>query len=119
MTNPWLFCVRTTNYGKVNTTTELKNSGTHAASLFVGSTEQFGPYVPIHIDSLIAELHANGKAANALIWIGLGLGSGSRRSNPAFRLIRCKTSLQKQLSQNPPLIRCKTSLEVKKTRKFT
>jgi creatinine amidohydrolase len=52
-----------------NSTTELKNSGIDTVSLSVGSIEQFGPYLPMHIDSLIAELYCReyGKAANAYI----------------------------------------------------
>lgn len=52
-----------------NTTTELAESNIDTAVISVGATEQFGPYLPMHIDSLIAELYATeyGKAINAYV----------------------------------------------------
>lgn len=52
-----------------NTTTELSRSGIDTAVISVGSTEQFGPYLPMHIDTLIAELYANefGKAVHGYV----------------------------------------------------
>ncbi|MRN56997.1 creatininase family protein [Paenibacillus monticola] len=52
-----------------NTTTELAESNIDTAVISVGATEQFGPYLPMHIDSLIAERYANeyGKAINAYV----------------------------------------------------
>jgi creatinine amidohydrolase len=52
-----------------NTTAELKTSGIDTVSLSVGSIEQFGPHLPMHIDCLIAELYAEeyGKTLNAYI----------------------------------------------------
>jgi creatinine amidohydrolase len=41
-----------------NTTMELSESGIDTAILSVGATEQFGPYLPMHLDTLIAELYA-------------------------------------------------------------
>ncbi len=42
-----------------NTTKELLESGIDTAVLSVGATEQFGPYLPMHLDTLIAELYAD------------------------------------------------------------
>lgn len=52
-----------------NTTTELSVSGIDTVVISVGATEQFGPYLPMHIDTLIAELYAKeyGKALNAYV----------------------------------------------------
>ena len=52
-----------------NTTVELRDSGIDTVSLSVGSIEQFGPYLPMHLDCLIAELYAKeyGKAVNAYV----------------------------------------------------
>lgn len=49
-----------------NTTSQLSDSGIDTVVISVGATEQFGPYLPMHIDTLIAELYANeyGKALN-------------------------------------------------------
>ncbi|SFL74876.1 creatinine amidohydrolase [Paenibacillus sp. 1_12] len=41
-----------------NTTTEVANSGTDSAIISVGATEQFGPFLPMHLDTLIAQLYA-------------------------------------------------------------
>lgn len=52
-----------------NTTMQLTQSGTDIALISFGSTEQFGPYLPMHIDTLLAEMYANhyGKALNAYV----------------------------------------------------
>jgi len=52
-----------------NTTTELFLSGIDTAVIPIGATEQFGPYLPMHLDTLIAELYATeyGKALNAYV----------------------------------------------------
>ncbi|MGU3471837.1 creatininase family protein [Paenibacillus sp. D51F] len=52
-----------------NTTMELSESGIDTAVLSVGATEQFGPYLPMHLDTLIAELyaHAYGRELNAYV----------------------------------------------------
>nr|WP_254450424.1 creatininase family protein [Cohnella herbarum] len=41
-----------------NTTKELSESGIDTAIISVGATEQFGPYLPMHLDTVIAELYA-------------------------------------------------------------
>ncbi|KRE49276.1 creatininase family protein [Paenibacillus sp. Soil522] len=41
-----------------NSTSEISSSGMDTAILSVGATEQFGPYLPMHLDTLIAELYA-------------------------------------------------------------
>lgn len=52
-----------------NTTVELSLSGMDTAVIPIGATEQFGPYLPMHLDTLVAELYANeyGKALNAYV----------------------------------------------------
>ncbi|WP_314589968.1 creatininase family protein [Paenibacillus terrigena] len=52
-----------------NTTTEISNSGIDTVVLSVGATEQFGPNLPMHLDTLIAELYADayGRELNAYV----------------------------------------------------
>jgi creatinine amidohydrolase len=52
-----------------NTTRQLSESGIDTVVISIGSTEQFGPYLPMHIDNLIAELYAKeyGTALNAYV----------------------------------------------------
>ena len=52
-----------------NTTKELANSGIDTVVISVGATEQFGPYLPMHLDTLIAEVYANeyGKVLNSYV----------------------------------------------------
>jgi creatinine amidohydrolase len=52
-----------------NSTSELSRSGVDTVIISVGATEQFGPYLPMHLDTLIAELYANeyGKVLNAYV----------------------------------------------------
>ena len=52
-----------------NTAQQLEQSGADIALIPFGSTEQFGPYLPMHIDCLLAEMYANhyGKALNAYV----------------------------------------------------
>jgi creatinine amidohydrolase len=52
-----------------NTTREVAQSGMDTVVISVGATEQFGPYLPMRLDTLIAELYANeyGKALNAYV----------------------------------------------------
>ncbi len=47
----------------------LSLSGIDTAVIPIGATEQFGPYLPMHLDTLIAELYATeyGKALNAYV----------------------------------------------------
>jgi creatinine amidohydrolase len=42
-----------------NTTREISNSGIDTVILSVGATEQFGPYLPMHLDTLIADQYIN------------------------------------------------------------
>jgi len=52
-----------------NTTTEITASGVDTVVIPIGATEQFGPTLPMHLDTLIAELYANeyGNALNAYV----------------------------------------------------
>ncbi|TLS37892.1 creatininase family protein [Pseudalkalibacillus caeni] len=40
-----------------NTTAELRDSNIDTVVISVGATEQFGPFLPLHHDTLIAELY--------------------------------------------------------------
>lgn len=42
-----------------DSTKVIQESGTEIAIISVGATEQFGPYLPMHLDTLIAEQYAN------------------------------------------------------------
>ncbi|GMA48809.1 creatinine amidohydrolase [Alicyclobacillus contaminans] len=52
-----------------NTTSELSESGIDTVVIPLGSTEQMGPYLPMHMDTLIAELYAKayGEMLNAYV----------------------------------------------------
>ncbi|KYP79806.1 creatininase family protein [Ferroacidibacillus organovorans] len=52
-----------------NTTTEIMASRVDTVVIPLGATEQFGPTLPMHVDTLIAELYGNeyGKALNAYV----------------------------------------------------
>jgi creatinine amidohydrolase len=52
-----------------NTTTELSSSEIDTVILSVGATEQFGPFLPMHLDTLIAKLYAEayGRELNAYV----------------------------------------------------
>lgn len=52
-----------------NTTTELSKNNVDTAIISVGATEQFGPYLPMHLDTLIAEKYAiaYGETLNAYV----------------------------------------------------
>ncbi|MCL6460192.1 MAG: creatininase family protein [Gorillibacterium sp.] len=45
-----------------NTTTEIASSGIDTVIISVGATEQSGPFLPMHLDTLIAELYAEAYA---------------------------------------------------------
>ncbi|WP_240479844.1 creatininase family protein [Paenibacillus wynnii] len=51
-----------------NTTTDLSDNPIDTAIISVGATEQFGPFLPMHLDTLIAEQYAEayGKVLNAI-----------------------------------------------------
>lgn len=52
-----------------NTTRELETSRVDTVVIPIGATEQFGPYLPMHIDSLIAERYGKhyGEVLNAYV----------------------------------------------------
>ncbi|GER73808.1 hypothetical protein BpPP18_18750 [Weizmannia acidilactici] len=66
-----------------NSTKELLESGTDTAILSVGATEQFGPYLPMHLDTLIAELYAEayGKELNAYVLPTLPFNTSEEHAN--------------------------------------
>jgi len=66
-----------------NTTKELSESGIDTAIISVGATEQFGPYLPMHLDTLIAELYAEeyGKALNAYVLPTLPFNTSEEHAN--------------------------------------
>lgn len=66
-----------------NTTKELSDNGTDIAILSVGATEQFGPYLPMHLDTLIADLYAEayGKELNAYVLPTLPFNTSEEHAN--------------------------------------
>jgi creatinine amidohydrolase len=52
-----------------NSTTELSEAGTDTAIVSVGATEQCGPHLPLHLDTLVAEYYARawGKVLGAYV----------------------------------------------------
>src|SRR5690554_5870218 len=66
-----------------NTTTEVASSGIDTVILSVGATEQFGPYLPMHLDTLIANLYAEsyGKELNAYVLPTLPFNTSEEHAN--------------------------------------
>ncbi|MHA0858485.1 creatininase family protein [Paenibacillus sp. CMAA1364] len=66
-----------------NTTTELSDNHIDTAIISVGATEQFGPYLPMHLDTLIAEQYAQayGKALNAYVLPTLPFNTSEEHAN--------------------------------------
>jgi creatinine amidohydrolase len=66
-----------------NTTTEISNSGIDTVILSVGATEQFGPYLPMHLDTLIAELFADtyGRELNAYVLPTIPFNTSEEHAN--------------------------------------
>jgi creatinine amidohydrolase len=56
-----------------NTSTELANSTIDTVVIPIGATEQFGPHLPIHLDTLVAQRYGNeyGKVliCKQLVWM--------------------------------------------------
>ncbi|MDR6555094.1 creatininase family protein [Paenibacillus qinlingensis] len=66
-----------------NTTKEIANSGVDTAVLSVGATEQFGPYLPMHLDTLMAELYADayGRELNAYVLPTIPFNTSEEHAN--------------------------------------
>ncbi|MEI5908596.1 creatininase family protein [Bacillus spongiae] len=66
-----------------DSTTKLVQSGTDTAIISVGATEQFGPYLPMHLDTLIAEKYAEafGKVLNAYVLPTLPFNTSEEHAN--------------------------------------
>jgi len=66
-----------------NTTKELSESGIDTAIISIGATEQFGPYLPMHLDNLIAERYAEeyGRALNAYVLPTLPFNTSEEHAN--------------------------------------
>ncbi|MES9698666.1 MULTISPECIES: creatininase family protein [Bacillus] len=66
-----------------NSTRELVESGTDTAIISVGATEQFGPYLPMHLDTLIAEKCAEsfGKVLNAYVLPTIPFNTSEEHAN--------------------------------------
>lgn len=66
-----------------NTTTEISNSGMDTVIISVGATEQFGPYLPMHLDTLIAELYADayGRELNAYVLPTIPFNTSEEHAN--------------------------------------
>ncbi|MGM0883726.1 MAG: creatininase family protein [Bacillota bacterium] len=66
-----------------NTTAEISNSEIDSVVLSVGATEQFGPYLPMHLDTLIAELYAEayGRELNAYVLPAIPFNTSEEHAN--------------------------------------
>ncbi|MCK1999665.1 creatininase family protein [Psychrobacillus psychrodurans] len=66
-----------------NSTREIEESGTKTAVLSVGATEQFGPNLPMHLDTLIAEIYAKsfGQALNAYVLPTIPFNTSEEHAN--------------------------------------
>ncbi len=66
-----------------NSTKVIKDSQTVTAILSVGATEQFGPYLPMHLDTLIAEHQAAvfGERLNAYVLPTLPFNTSEEHAN--------------------------------------
>lgn len=66
-----------------NTTTEISKSGIDTVVLSVGATEQFGPFLPMHLDTLIAELYAvaYGRELNAYVLPTIPFNTSEEHAN--------------------------------------
>jgi len=66
-----------------NTTTELSDNQIDTAVISVGATEQFGPYLPMHLDTLIAEKYAEayGGVLNAYVLPTLPFNTSEDHAN--------------------------------------
>lgn len=66
-----------------NSTREIVESGTDTAIISVGATEQFGPYLPMHLDTLIAEKYAEtfGEVLNAYVLPTLPFSTSEEHAN--------------------------------------
>ncbi|GIP33453.1 creatininase family protein [Paenibacillus sp. J2TS4] len=66
-----------------NTTTEVENSGIDTVILSVGATEQFGPFLPMHLDTLIADLYAEayGRELNAYVLPTIPFNTSEEHAN--------------------------------------
>ncbi|WP_335872271.1 creatininase family protein [Bacillus sp. 2205SS5-2] len=66
-----------------NSTTEIDKSGTETAIVSVGATEQFGPYLPMHLDTLIAKMYAEafGEALNAYVLPTIPFNTSEEHAN--------------------------------------
>ncbi|WP_240419673.1 creatininase family protein [Paenibacillus periandrae] len=66
-----------------NTTTEILTSGIDTVILSVGATEQFGPYLPMHLDTIIAELYADayGRELNAYVLPTIPFNTSEEHAN--------------------------------------
>lgn len=66
-----------------NSTREIEESGTETAVLSVGATEQFGPNLPMHLDTLIAEIYAKsfGEALNAYVLPTIPFNTSEEHAN--------------------------------------
>ncbi|MBH5320468.1 creatininase family protein [Paenibacillus sp. GSMTC-2017] len=66
-----------------NTTTEIASSEIDTVIISVGATEQFGPFLPMHLDTLIAELYAEsyGKELDAYVLPTLPFNTSEEHAN--------------------------------------
>ncbi|WP_235188837.1 creatininase family protein [Exiguobacterium artemiae] len=84
-----------------NSTKVIKDSQTVTAILSVGATEQFGPYLPMHLDTLIAERQAAvfGERLNAYVLPTLPFNTSEEHANQIGTVTVSPTVLSMMLEE--------------------
>jgi len=84
-----------------NSTKVIKDSQTVTAILSVGATEQFGPYLPMHLDTLIAEHQATvfGERLNAYVLPTLPFNTSEEHANQIGTVTVSPTVLSMMLEE--------------------
>ncbi|WP_393965126.1 creatininase family protein [Exiguobacterium sp. S22-S28] len=84
-----------------NSTQVIQDSQTNIAILSVGATEQFGPYLPMHLDTLIAERYATvfGERLNAYVLPTLPFNTSEEHANQAGTVTVSPTVLSAMLEE--------------------
>lgn len=84
-----------------NSTQVIQDSQTNIAILSVGATEQFGPYLPMHLDTLIAERYAIvfGERLNAYVLPTLPFNTSEEHANQIGTVTVSPTVLSAMLEE--------------------
>lgn len=89
------------NLSYKNSTAEIEASGTETAIISVGATEQFGPYLPMHLDTLIAERYAAafGRVLDAYVLPTLPFNTSEEHANCKGTITVSPTVLMNMLEE--------------------